>query len=494
MKRLATVAAVSVLALAACSDNAVIPTGPSPRSISAAASADRTAEVTTTADAGPGSLREAVEAASSDPAITTIRLGKRLSVISLATTIDFTGPQALRIEGSGGTIDGTALGALQNALVISGGGDVTINDLTVRNAPGVGIAVLIPSDATGTVDVTLNEVVALGNGLHGIFINDQTGYLTDPESTSPDGSDASVSVRITRSRIEDNGDVRIDEDGLRVNEGGLGDLNAVIEKTVVLNNGGDGIELDERGTGSVIFSVEHSQLIANGGFTSVDYDDGIDVDEAGPGNIEGRFLQVAANGNFEQGVDLNENNEGDLIVVMNQVEASDNAEEGIEFEEDDDFAGGGDIVAELTNITTLRNGEIGGVIDGDAGLKLREKGAGNLNARIVNATSSDNLIGGILVREDAAGNLDAVLINSVANGNDGNGIEFDENSTGNLDARIQKAVTSNNSEAGVAADQQIPAGASDTGVLRIQKLTANGNSSGSVVVNAGVTVEQNPND
>lgn len=132
-----------------------------PRSISAAATAARTIGVTTTVDAGPGSLREAVETASSDRAITAIRLDKKLSVISIATTIDFTGSQALRIEGNGATIDGTALGASQNALVISGGGDVAIDDLTVRNAPGVGIAVLIPADATGTVDVTLDEVVAL---------------------------------------------------------------------------------------------------------------------------------------------------------------------------------------------------------------------------------------------------------------------------------------------------------------------------------------------
>ncbi|MBA2706207.1 MAG: hypothetical protein H0U59_00180 [Gemmatimonadaceae bacterium] len=491
MKRFAALASASVLALAACSDSPTSPATRSPDglSVSAAKSSSRVAEVTVTNDAGPGSFREAIAAAIGNPDIKTIRLDKKLGVISISSPLVFTGTQAVTIEGNGGIVDGSSLGALQNALVISGGGDLVINDFTVRNAPGVGMAVLIPSDATGIVSVTLDEVVARGNGLHGVLINDQTGYLTDPESTSPAGSDASLRVRVNRTTFEGNGDVLIDQDGFRINEGGLGDLIAQIDRTIVLNNGGDGIELDERGPGSAIFSLEQSRLVGNGFFTAEDYDDGIDVDEAGTGNIEGRFQQVVVNGNFEQGVDLNENNEGDLRVVMNQVEASDNAEEGIEFEEDDDFAGGGDIIALLTNITTLRNG----ANDGDAGLKLREKGAGNLFARIVNATSSDNLIAGILLREDAAGNLDGTLVNAVANGNADDGIRFDENGAGNLEARIQRASAANNADAGFAAEQHIAAGSTDTGILRIQGLTATGNGGDPVEVDAGVVVDQKGN-
>ncbi len=63
---------------------------------------------------------------------------------------------------------------------------------------------------------------------------------------------------------------------------------------------------------------------------------------------------------------------GDLRVDMTLVEAIGNLEEGIEYEEGDDFAGGGDIVATLTGVKTRDNGEA----DGDAGLKLREKGVG----------------------------------------------------------------------------------------------------------------------
>lgn len=84
LKRFAAVAAASVLALAACSDNAVMPTGPSPRSISAAATAARTIGVTTAADTGPGSLREAVETASSDPATRSAgKITNRRSICSI---------------------------------------------------------------------------------------------------------------------------------------------------------------------------------------------------------------------------------------------------------------------------------------------------------------------------------------------------------------------------------------------------------------------------
>jgi hypothetical protein len=423
-------------------------------------------------------------AASADASIRTIRFEKGLAAVELHTSVTYTGAQSIEIRGAGVVVDGSAIAALGGAIVLAGGGDVAIRDVTVREAPGVGIAVLVPASAMGTVAVTLDDVHALDNGLHGVLINDQTEYLDDPASTSSAGSPAALRVRVARSSFERNGFAVIDQDGLRVNEGGPGDLDAEIRDTRVVGNGGDGVELDERGEGSAVFAVAHAMLNENGAFTEEDYDDGIDVDEAGPGDIDGRFVHVTANGNYEQGVDLNENDAGDLRVTMNQVEASDNAEEGVEFEEDDDFAGGGDIVAQLQNVTTLRNG----ANDGDAGLKLREKGAGSLSARIVNPVSSDNAIGGILVREDAAGDLVAVVVNATVNANGGDGISFDENGAGNLDAWVQRARASANAGAGVAAEQAAPG----TGLLRIQNLEGAGNGDGAVDANPGVVVEQVP--
>ncbi len=481
MQRFNWIVVAGLVVIAGCSDNPSAPVSANVGGVSTIVSLDQSVRVTTNADAGPGSFRSAVLAANGDAGIAAIKFDKDLGTILLESPVTFTGPQALEIKGADGDISGASLAAGEDAFVADGGGDLTISRLTVRNAPGVGIKILVPSTKTGIVSVTLDNVIMRSNGEQGALINDQSGYLIDPESVSSDGSEAGLRVRVKGSSFLDNGFGSIDQDGLRVNEGGLGDLDAVIVHTKVIANGGDGIELDERGAGSAIFTVEHSQLDRNGSFSSLDYDDGIDVDEAGDGAIDATFNHVTVNGNFEQGVDLNENDAGELRVFMNKVEASDNAEEGVEFEEDDDFAGGGDIIALLKSVTTLRNG----ANDGDAGLKIREKGDGNISAEIEKPVSSDNLIGGILIREDGAGNLDATVENAIASGNNGSGIKFDENSTGNLAGRVLKATASGNSGAGIAAEQAL----SGTGLIQIRHLTAIGNTEGAVKNDAGVTVE-----
>ncbi len=179
-----------------------------------------------------------------------------------------------------------------------------------------------------------------------------------------------------------------------------------------------------------------------------------------------------------------ENDAGDLRVDMTLVEAIDNAEEGIEYEEDDDFAGGGDIVATLTGVKTRGTGEA----DGDAGLKLREKGVGNLNAKLFGVESSNNLVDGILLREDSDGSLSAQLQTMTTLLNNGDGLELDENSAGNLNVVVKKATSSNNVLGGVRADQASPG----TGTLQLVTFTASGNGLGAVVANAGVTVTQTP--
>ena len=68
-------------------------------------------------------------------------------------------------------------------------------------------------------------------------------------------------------------------------------------------------------------------------------------------------------------------------------------------EEDDDFAGGGDLTATLVGIKADGNGA-----GGDAELKIREKGLGDLTAMVRNAQTNGNLTDGINIREDADGN------------------------------------------------------------------------------------------
>ncbi len=477
MKRLRAFMLANAVFAAACSGGES-PTQPTSPELSTGGSGGGSA-VHSNADAGPGSLRQAVLDANANPSIASIRIRRGIGAIALRTPITYTGAQGLTIDGGGAELVGTALAAGEAALIADGGGDLTLRLLGVTGAPGNGITVAVPVAATGTISIHLDDVTIRGNQLHGVLVNDQAEYFTDPNSVSAEGSDASVRIQVSRSRIVRNGLGALDYDGLRINEGGRGRIDARISDSEFLANGADGVELDERGAGDTEFLVVRTRLERNGSFSTEDLDDGIDVDESGAGDIVGRFRQVTANDNSEQGVDLNENDAGDLRIEMFEVEASGNGEEGIEFEEDDDFEGGGNIVARLVDVTTNRNG----ALDGDAGLKLREKGPGNLSTRLVRPRAAGNSVGGILVQEDSDGELDADLSGVAALRNGDDGIKLEENGGGNLRGTVLGAVASGNAAAGVALAQELPG----AGEARIRKLTAENNADGPIVAD-GVVV------
>jgi hypothetical protein len=443
MTRLLTLTLATAVTVAACAEHDPAATEPS----FAVSLAGSRAMVTTNADAGPGSFRQAMLDANADPAVTLIHLAPALGTIAVTSPVVFSGSQALTIHGAGAELDGAALPAGASVLVANGGGDLAISDLTIENAPGSGIVVDVPDAATGTLSFSFDQVTIRDNGFHGVLINDQAEYFTDPASTSAAGSDASLVVRLTGSRIEGNGNGALDNDGFRVNEGGPGGIDATVLGSVFTGNGADGLELDERAAGNAIFTLQNTTLTENGAFSVIDLDDGIDVDEAGDGDVIGRFVDVRASDNSEQGVDLNENDAGDLCVVMSGVEASGNGQEGIEFEEDDDFAGGGGIDAELADVMTNGNGLAN---DGDAGLKLREKGVGDLRARVTVAGSSGNVngVGGILVREDAGGNMDAEITRATAADNAAYGLRLQ----GTGAARLRRVSASGNAGLQIQSD------------------------------------------
>jgi hypothetical protein len=448
-----------------------------------ASAAGGTAQVTNSNDAGAGSFRAAIDKANADPSIGRIVFRHGLGPIVLAQPVVYVGGQSLDIFGNGSVLDGGGLApGAADAFLANGGGNLSVAGLTVQNAPQQGLTYQVPADATGTKKVRLIGVQILGNDGHGVLIDDQV----DPtDTTNPNGSAASIDVSVVGSRFAENGFAALDRDGLRVNEGGDGSLNAVISLTRFDHNGADGIELDERGLGDAVFNVSGTQITRNGSFdvTLADLDDGMDVDEGGDGALIGMVLASAANDNFEEGWDFNENDAGDFKVDMTLVEASRNGEEGVDFEEDDDFAGGGDL------ITTLIGVKADGNAGGDAGLKIREKGLGNLNAAVRGAQANGNQTDGINVREDAAGNLTATVERSTTGGNAGDGTHFDERSTGNLTATASRGNSSNNTLAGVRADQQLSAG--DVGTLNLVAMTLDGNGGGRVIAN-GVTVTQTP--
>ena len=242
-------------------------------------------QVTTGADAGPGSLRAALAAAELDPSVTRVQLASGIGTIALSAPITYGGPQALTIQGGGAQLDAGGLGAGEPAaLLVDGASGLAIRDLTISNSPGTGLTVKVPSASTGSFTVELERFTVRHSGLHGVLINDQAGYFDDPESASPEGSTAGLVVRVTASRFEANGFAAADQDGLRVNEGGVGTLDFVALGTTFVGNGADGLELDERGVGDAVFTVRQSAFQDNGTKVNdpIDFDDGFDVTEVPP--------------------------------------------------------------------------------------------------------------------------------------------------------------------------------------------------------------------
>lgn len=449
----------------------------------AAAHAGRPVLVTTSANAGPGSFRAAIEKANVDPGISLVVFTGRARTIALQSTVVFSGAQDLFIEAAGVVLDGAGIG-VGPAFLLTGGGDLSVLGLTVRNAPAEGIDIEVPPTATGTLRLTLAGVDITGNKGHGVLVNDQVDpSTTDGVPPNPAGSAASIAVALWNSRLAGNGYSVSDRDGLRVNEGGAGDLWFLGRVVTADGNAADGIELDERGAGDVRLDLWGGRITGNGVFDPSDLDDGFDIDESGDGSIVGTVAFTTASDNFEEGLDFNENDAGDLRVDLAFVEASRNGEEGIDYEEDDDFAGGGDLVTTMVGIRANGNAA------GDGGVKIREKGVGNLQARLNGVEASENGGAGISVREDALGSLVADIARASTSGNGTHGIDFDENrgtttdAASDLTATVTDAESRDNTGAGVRADQQTPG----TGTLTLTRVTLADNTGGPTT-GGGVTV------
>jgi hypothetical protein len=437
------------------------------RSVTVSAAPPQTIFVVNANDLGPGSFRHAIDLANTNAAIKRVQFLRKFTV-ALQHTVYFNGLQDLTIEGLFSTLD--AAGAGGDAFVANSAGNLTVSNLTVRKATGEGLEVQVPPGSIGTVRVALFNVAIENNLGHGVLVNDQT----DPGDTSnQNGSDASVDVVILGSRFEGNGFSAVDRDGLRVNEGGIGDLSIAIKFSTAKANGADGIEVDERGDGNVRVEMFGSGVHGNGSFTSADFDDGFDIDEQGAGDVLGHVFFSSANDNFEEGFDFNENDGGDLRVDMLLVEASRNSEEGIDFEEDDEVdntgSGGGDLVTKMDLVKA--NGNKGG----DAGVKIRERGDGSVDATLRNIETSNNLTRGIQVSERHPGNLVSSVTRATSLANTNHGIDFDEENDGDVTAAVADSNASNNGVAagvaGVRADEANAGG----GTATLTNVTLTGN-------------------
>ncbi len=394
------------------------------------AAAAHIATVTTGADGGPGSLREALASGA-----THIEIDSSVGDIAIASTLVYSGTAPLTIVGTGQTVDG---GSLDDTLLeISEGADVTIENLgfddggaqTLDSGSGEpGIHVAVPATRTGAVDVVLRDLTVRGVGGHGVWIDDN---LSSPASIRLVTRD----VVIDRAGIGD-----FDRDGIRVDETGDGHIRWTSRGDTYVEVGADGVELDERGPGNVVIDVRDSRFDRNGGYCApldpiaagvvhpcvedddgelvLDLDDGFDIDEAGPGSIRGRVRWSELHNNLDEGLDFDEEDDGGVDVTVRRTNLTGNTDEGIKISEENN----GDNVVELDRVSVRGN-------DSD-GVEIEEEDAGDTEVEVEDSEITGNDGDGLKIEEAGDGDLAAEVEDSEITGNDSQGIQAEQEDAG----------------------------------------------------------------
>ncbi len=340
------------------------------------------------------SLQQAIALANTDTGIETIVFA-RDAHIRLSAPVVYSGSQPLRLQGNGALIDGTHAGSFQldndltattedGTLVFNTAADISIRHLTVTNNATRGVVVNIPENATGDdITVSLHQVEISNSALYGLHIDDNVDAFDDGNA----GSDIGVVLNITQSHFVGNGTGAIDFDGVRVDERGDGDIQAMIVNSHIDLNGGDGIELDEAGAGSVDATMVQVTINGNGFYNEEDLDDGFDIDEADNGDIAVKLVMVEASNNMDEGLDFDEAGDGNVELKLRRVNTVNNADEGIKVDEED----GGDIDATLANVAVRDSG--------DDGIQFTELGAGQINAKLNKVIADANAKYGIKLEQ-----------------------------------------------------------------------------------------------
>ena len=441
--------------------------------------------VTSNADAGAGTFRDAVQQANVDSDVRVIRFASDLASIQVDSPVTYTGAQSLAIDGRGGTLEaGENTG---NLLESTGGANLFLKRLTIQNGLQSGVHIPIPPDASGEVSVTLKQVVLKDNALHGLHVDDQSDP-DDPDEV-PANSAASLRVEIWDSEAVRNALADVEDvDGIRVDEGGEGSVAVRLHRSSFVENGGDGVEVDEQGDGDVMIRVRHSEFLRNGHKDGGDREDGFDVDEAGEGAFWARLVDSQFNDSADQGVDFDEEGPGNMDVLAFDVAANENGREGFRADEkvDDDGNGDGDMNVVMSRVELNGNGR--------EGTEITEEANGNFRAALRHVVANGNAREGLKIEEligdedDGSGNLTVVLRDVVANENLNQGVQIYEEGPGNVVAALHDIVANSNGE--VSDDPEIEPedgvrisefGGGDL-IASARKLTANQNTGYGLVV------------
>ena len=429
--------------------------------------------VTTDADSGGGSLREALGSGAS-----VITIAGGVGDIVINDTLEYDSENPLKIIGSGQTIIGgdfTLFAATEGAdleiinLSFEGPGIYDENDNPTgydldNQGGGNAILVDVPLDREGVVQLRLANVGVSGVGDHGILMSDCDELDCGAGQTGTgDGSDASIHAVFSDVTVIDSGWGKPDGDGVRLNERDLGGIIFEATHSSFNNNGADGIELDEADEGDVMIAVRNVELDQNGAFCrplpddesdaeepyeercyddgEIDLDDAFDIDEDGDGSILGWIAHVWATGNLDEGIDFDEAGPGGFDLALSHIEGWNNGDEAIKTSEEGD----GDLVLTLSSVTAGENG--------NDGMQLEEDDDGNVDVVIQSTDVMMSEGDGIKVEEDDDGDLNLAIRGVNSTENEDAGILAAEDNDGDFTMTVNGTVTAGNGDVGIDAEQ-----------------------------------------
>jgi putative cofactor-binding repeat protein len=152
--------------------------------------------VTSTADSGPNTLRQAIADAATNPGDDVIEIQAGLGTITITSEINWSGNGQVQINGNGATLSGPGVA---RGLVDDGGNGFAINGLTITGFGGTtdtdaapvveegGTISLENCTITGNAIVTEGEDVAGGVLSEGGQVNVTDCTITGNSATTPDG-------------------------------------------------------------------------------------------------------------------------------------------------------------------------------------------------------------------------------------------------------------------------------------------------------------------
>jgi hypothetical protein len=437
--------------------------------IATSASAQTPYLVTTGSDAGEGSLRAALEAASEEtaPGPVFIVTGDDIEIDS---SLVYSGRAPLVIHCHGQTMRTAENVTL---LTISEGADLTVTGLKLRGPGrfsienrgdtagpgGKGIFVDVREDQTGVVNLVLEDVTVAGVAYHGVHVSDCD--LADEcgggSGGGGDGAPASVSARLVNVEISHVGMGAFDADGIRIDERGDGDITYSAYGSTFRRVGADGVELDEGDAGSVFATSVDNRFLDNGDYCDPQilspflpdqpegaFDDGERSEADIPGEVSGspddrcfeREVSLYPSGSVEayeisidldDGIDIDEAGDGDLHVVMTDGEITGNLDEGVDLDEED---------------------------------------AGNAVVSFVRSTAEHNTDDGFRTSESGPGDLRGMLYGVSARRNGGNGIRLDEADEGTITVDVYRTSTAANDD-GDETGLRVTKEGDDEGILTV---------------------------